>query len=731
MDRDMAVTATISQLATALGKTTQAINKRKREKAWHSVNATGVDRFDIERIGLSADEAKAVKAWLQRENAAKAVAKVAAEVTPEAVAELPAERPSTPLATVADKRLTAVTALKDWQRSSMDARLCFVRLIERAEATGIGVTKAIRTLCEQARTGILPEEVLRLVPIANQRSGKDTKKRALAERTLFNWWSAWIKAGKNPASLAPKDGSIDPATGLDKIPSWAPAFLACYQKPTKPTVSGALDELKKILPKGECPSYAQASRFLKKVGSVEQEKGRRTGQELRSIKPYIIRDTSDMQPCEVYISDGLNFKSWGVKHPGHSRPFSPEICDVKDVATRKIVGWSAGLAESGQVMAAALRNAIETNGICLVYYHDNGPGYENRLLQDETTGIINRLGITNMTSIALQSQARGQIEKLRQDLWHKKAKEFLTYKGRDMDRQTKMRVYRLIKKDMKEQGTSSVLMPWEDFLCWCQEVIDEYNDRPHRSLPKIRDPETGRIRHMSPNEAWQKAINDGWQPEMLEKSELDDLFLPEKICHCRRGMVRLFGSTYAAPELQEYHGSNVRVGYDIHDPRAVRIRDAHGRLICFARFEANKRRYIATAVAEMAADKRAKAREARLQEKIDEVRLERMGTIEVNAAPLVIELDPETEALHQKLLAKSRGEVEIEDTPFLPADDFEAWVKLCEEDKEGLPLTDKERQWMADYDTFRRTCKKTGLVGKWDPFGERYSQWLERQAKAM
>lgn len=620
------------------------------------------------------------------------------------------ETKTTAVTIAIDKPLQAVTALKDWQRSTMEARLFFLRLVEQAEGVGLGVTRAIRTLCEQAKAGTLPPEAARLVPLANQRSGKDTKKRALSERTLFNWWSDWMKSGKSISALAPKDSSVDLATGLGKIPAWGAAFLEVYRQPQKPTVAGALEELAKTLPPGQCPSYSAVNRFLKKVGGVEKEKGRRTGQELRSIKPYVVRDTTGMWPGEVYISDGLTFKSWGVANPIHRRPFSPEICDVVDVATRKIVGWSCGLSESGHVMAAALRHSVELSGIPAGWYHDNGPGYENQLLTDDVTGILARCGITNMTSIALQSQSRGIIEALRKNLWHKAAKALPAYKGRDMDRQASMHVYKVIKKDMKTKGSSDYVMPWAEFLAWVAEIVEHYNNRPHSSLPKVRG-EDGRLRYMTPNEAWQKAMAEGWKPMMLDEAELADLFLPEKLCKVHRGMVRIFGNTYYNGSLAEYHGDQVRVGYDIHDPSRVRIRDAEGRLLCYAGFEANKRRYVPVSASQQMTENRANTRLKRLAVKAESIELERLGTIEVQPLQTVIELPDEVIAGTARRLELEQKREENRQQYF--NDIGEIYDDIRGRERQGA-ASEYEIKWANDKEKSSRDGKRCGLY-KEDP----------------
>ncbi len=622
---------------------------------------------------------------------------------PERLSNLPAVSVETLPAVADPPAAPPATSLADWQRRVMEARLIFVRLIEGASVQ-LGVSKAIKILVKQAADEALPEEIQAVVPVANGRSGMD---RALSETTLMRWWSIYKKTG-NYAALAPK------APPVSSIPAWGASFMACYQKPQKPSVAAALDNLKALLPADvPLPSYHQARRFLMRVGNVEKNRGRMTGQELRSIRPYIKRDTSDLAPGEVFISDGLTFKAWGIAHPAHGRPFSPEICDVQDVYTRKIVGWSAGLAESGPTMAAGLRHAVETHGVPQIFYHDKGPGYENQLLQDPVTGIVSRLGIQNLPSTARQSQARGMIEKLRRDLWHREAKNFLTYKGRDMDRETKLKVHKIIKKDMKTKGMSDFVMPWPEFLVWVQERIDDYNARPHQGLPKIRDPQSGHMRHMCPNEMWEKGIAEKGAPPKLEQWEVADLFLPEKICKVNRCTVQLFGNPYFNGSLEEFHGDQVRVGYDVHDPRGVLVRDLDGRLICIAAFRGNSRRFFAKPISEMSAEKREAERLKRLAVKEEEIRLERIGTIEIQkAAPEHIELPAEVlegEARREK----KRRQQEENGRKFFN-DQNEIYDDIRAREKLGLAKP-YEIAWANDKDRSEELGRRVGLY-KEDPY---------------
>jgi putative transposase len=231
---------------------------------------------------------------------------------------------------------------------------------------------------------------------------------------------------------------------------------------------------------------------------------------------------------------------------------------------------------------------------------------------------MGRLGISITHSLPYNSQARGIIERSHQTLWVTGAKELPTYMGAPMDREAKQAAFKITRKDINAVGTSRLLMPWHEFVRWCKATVENYNNRPHRGLPKVTDPITGKMRHQTPNEAWAAAMAQGWEPMMLAENEAADLFRPYKIGKTHRAEVRLFGNIYFHRALEHYHGEQVRIGYDIRDAERVWVRDMEGRMICVAEFEANKTAYFPVSQQQAADEKRAAGRIKRAQAKIDE-----------------------------------------------------------------------------------------------------------------
>ncbi|WP_092896467.1 hypothetical protein [Rhodobacter sp. 24-YEA-8] len=105
-------------------------------------------------------------------------------------------------------------------------------------------------------------------------------------------------------------------------------------------------------------------------------------------------------------------------------------------------------------------------------------------------------------------------------------------------------------------------------------MVDEYNNEPHRGLPKFEDPETGKMRHMTPNEAWAAHVANGFEPVSVDPDEADDLFRPYKICTARRSQVWWNTNGPVDPRRGRYMGDG-----DRRRSLAVRIRRYPGCVI--------------------------------------------------------------------------------------------------------------------------------------------------------
>lgn len=576
---------------------------------------------------------------------------------------LPVHRPQKPLA------LPAATALKGFQRQTMEARAAILAEIDALVLEGFSQGKAVARLVEIAAAGDVREDLAALIPVANARAGKGG--RTLSRATLYNWLKDRANAGGNALALAPA-AAIEAA-----VPEWAGPLMDLYARPTKPSLAWAVEELAERLPAHSSPSYDQARRFLGRLDTISKNAGRMGPRALKSYRAYVARDVSELWPTAVYVADGHCFDA-EVAHPRHGRPFRPEITAIIDVFTRRIVGWSLGLAENQWDVTAAAVNAFTHSGVCDIWYADNGPGFNNRRWDDTLTGLVARLAITKKNSIPYNSQARGIIERLHRTVFVTGAKRLPTYMGAAMDGEARQRAFKVSRQEIKAAGRSKLMMEWPDFVAFCADMVNRYNAHPHSELPKIRDAETGRKRHSSPDEVWQGCIAAGWTPDVVPEAEGVDLFRPYEKRQTRRALVELFGNRYFAPELEGFHGEDVLVGYDTTDASRVWVRAMDGRFIAVAAFEGNKASFFAVSVAEQAREKRAMGRLARLETHRNEV---------------LAELRPEA------LLEHHPAEPLLADALDLAAEKIEAFTRLPEPapqqfSADGRPLFGSDVDWV-------------------------------------
>ncbi len=551
-------------------------------------------------------------------------------------------------------KLPKLEHLKDWQREKMESRLIVLAELKRLEEE-MDQRGAIRLLIEEAALGLLPENIQSAIAAALGKTRQDGP--LLSVSTLTRWRK---EAERGPAALAPLG-----MAGC-RVPDWAPFFLKFYQQPSKPTLTAAYNLMLPHLPANiDKPSVSQVRRFEAKMGRVEINRGRMGTRGLKNIRGHSVRDFSMLQPGDVYIADGHTFDA-EVAHPAHGRPFRPEVTTVMDVSGRRGVGFSIGLSESSFAVADALRNAVETSGIPAIFYTDGGSGYINDKMLHHVTGLMARLGITHKKSLPYNAQAKGVIERFHSSVWIPAAKQLASYCGRDMDKQAAQNVYKLTRREVKDHGSAVSLPTWQEFLAGLTAAMDEYNNRPHSSLGKIRDEETGKLRHLSPNEAWAKAVAEGFKPIEVTTEEARDLFRPYQECNVHRCQVKLFKNTYYDAALEQYHsdrGQKVLVGYDIHDPSQVWVRNPAGQLICIAKLDANKHPYFPQSVIDLATEKRAKDRLKRIDIKREEILAEAEGLRAITAAEPTEAERVAAAAQLQKLGLDAAGAELVEEPP--------------------------------------------------------------------
>ncbi|MDN3578677.1 Mu transposase C-terminal domain-containing protein [Chitinimonas viridis] len=500
--------------------------------------------------------------------------------------------------------------LNDAERLVADARKGVLLALKRIQAgAGCSQEAALTTLLTQAAAGEIEPLLLTQLRAAKTARGRKSGSDLPSHRTLMRW----LALGK-VNDLAPKKVQPDMA-----LPDWAKTFLMHYRQPHKPTVVDAYARFAAEWSQSDAdvervvPSIHAVRRFLDKLPADLLARGRHTGAELKALLPYVRRDWSVLRPNDVWVGDGHGLKAQ-IAHPDHGKPFVPEVTLVLDGASRMVVGWSLALSENQIAVSDAIRYGVQLHGKCLIYYSDNGAGQVAKSLDDPTLGCLPRLNIHHETGIPGNPQGRGLIERAHKTILLRLAEQFPTFRGGKMDKETLRKTSRAIESALKRGETPPQLPTWNQLLDGLEQVIAWYNnEHQHSELP--RNPATGK--RYTPA-AYYAAHIVAESIEQPDDEQLRDLFRPYVLRAVDRGWVRLWHNRYFADDLAQLNnGSQVRVGYDIHDANSVVIRDLEGRFICTAAWNGNTRAAFPIPFVERLAGDRAERMIQRGQEIID------------------------------------------------------------------------------------------------------------------
>lgn len=666
-------TSSLNDIAKALKVSKQAVAQRSSRENWQYEEVTG--RGGKKRLFQITSLPKDVQTTLRQKAIHAVLPSIAQEIATPIVMQAPE------------------LGLTDKQRLERDARLGVKAAIQRTiGASACSQEAAMHTLLVNARSGMLDAtttNMLRLSRDARGRAGDGFP----SIRTLKRWLAS--------EDLAPRARQRDMS-----VPVWAKDFLYHYQQPQKPSVDDAYRQFCAGNPQINRPSIHQVRRFLGKLGTVTRERGRMGSREIKNIMPFVRRDFSLLEPNDVWSADGHTFDA-EVQHPFHGRPFRPEITTFVDIGTRKAVGWSVDLAESGQAVADALRNAVEQHGIPAIIYVDNGSGYRNAFMQDEATGLVGRIGSMIMHSLPYNSQARGVIERLHQTLWVQGAKQLPSYIGATMDREAKLAQFKLTRKALKSGGAMP-LMPWHLFVEWVEGRITDYNARAHRSLGGT-----------SPDLQWRSFQAKGWEPLILKEDELATLFRPRVSRNLSRAEIRLFNNIYFARELEEFHGLEVHVAYDIHDADRIWVYLPSGCLLCEAFVNGNSKHYFPVPVVEQARQKRAEGRLARIDVKREEI-IEELHGGPVLAAPSAHQIVIGGRIIEQETISSDMPAAEPEQQQAFPSRPEELQRRAAKIVQPETPLPRSERPAAENYAEW---CALDGRIAAGETASEADARW--------
>jgi len=185
------------EIAELTGKTRQAVDKYAKKNNWPFEEDTGQARGGKLKKYLIAALPPEVQAAIREKQAATLLAKV--PVLPAEVKKpLRQNKKMRQLGLIPCEE--GLARLDDRQTETAHARCAIVaHVLPLHELGGMPIKKAVAFVVAEAAAGRLPEDVARLIPLANARNNGE---RGLSEPTLYRWVRAYADTILNTSTAA-------------------------------------------------------------------------------------------------------------------------------------------------------------------------------------------------------------------------------------------------------------------------------------------------------------------------------------------------------------------------------------------------------------------------------------------------------------------------------------------------------------------------------------------------
>jgi len=583
-----------------------------------------------DRDGWSFNEVPARgKNGIRREYAITSLPDAARLVLAEAAAEAP-------IVAVSHPEPVPATADQPLKTSQIDAEIARDRIFKFVADFGGSEPRAIDYLNAGYHAETLPDALQWAMNNAWNKRRSDTR---LTRDTLQKWKAIKKQRGRSAPLVRQKDMAVKP---------WHALAIALKQRPQGSCITWIHEQIEKNWNTtwGSTPPTYDIVRhfFAEKFSQIEQLKGRYTGSELSPHKRYNQRTSAGMLPWDELHADGWN-THFTAPHPVTGDYVTYEVWHAHDVATRYVPPLGIGLTENFEVIAKCIELAIRDGGCMAILQTDSTKIVKNsaKMKTDPATALAERVGFTIVHPVKVgNSQANGIAENW--NVWlGREAKELATYQANDMDSLTFKRIKKITAKAVKaykaneieayeaaiaeaaRMGKGLVLQSYEQAVSWLESKRQKWNARPHSSLPKLRDPVSGKLRNMSPNEALEAARANGWSPDLFSEEYVVALFRPHTRVTVRRETVTPYpGMRYKNDEiLGDWNGKEVVVAYDIMDWHQIWVKTLAGEPICIAEFD-EATGYRAQSAYDAAKEKRANQQIKHRERQIETIR-ERNG----------------------------------------------------------------------------------------------------------
>ncbi len=327
-----------------------------------------------------------------------------------------------------------------------------------------------------------------------------------------------------------------------------------------------LRDREKVCRKDEPPSYSTVALFVRTIPKPVQVLAREGKQAYeRKCSPYVQRAPVDAMAW--WISDHRQFdvmvRNTLFAELRPDEPYRVWFTAIMDWGSRKIVGWCFAPSPSSRTISSALRVAALDYGFPKNFYWDNGKDYqkvreqlEQITLSPEAAAVLDREGVTRVdVTSALPFHPRSKPIEAHFTHWSKRfdvlwRSSYLGNKPGNCPEAART-AQALHQKYLKGKRAASPLPTDAEFILAAIQAIDDYNDKPHRSL-----------QHRTPNEVMEEQY-----PERHRRSAnprlLDVLFGERTLRVVRQGGCVQLDNMLYEPDDASLFAMDLRKGQSV------------------------------------------------------------------------------------------------------------------------------------------------------------------------
>jgi putative transposase len=355
-------------------------------------------------------------------------------------------------------------------------------------------------------------------------------------------------------------------------------FLKILLSPNRFSIGKAIGLTRHILEeKGfeNIPKEVTFRRYAKWYKSANYDKwvlAREGAKALKDkVEPYIVRDTSVLEPGQVLIADGhtLNFQ---VINPFTGKPCRATLLGFLDWKSGGLVGYDIMLEECTQSISSALRNAIlHMDYIPSFVYQDNGRAFKSKFFNGDTkfeelgfTGIYEKLGIKPVYATPYNARAK-VIERFFLDFQESFEKLIPSYIGTSIENKPAYMRRNEKLHQVIHQEKANFIPTIEQALSLVREWLKFRHSQPCPNMP---------------NKTIQEVL-DSIPKQNICEEKLDDLMMAQEIKHIGRNGIRFLKADYFNDELYGIREKAI-IKYNLSDLSYIKVYSVRGEFLCRA-----------------------------------------------------------------------------------------------------------------------------------------------------